>query len=266
MKADRVPRADVGEEERAGPSPNAAGPVVRRSVLIAPPLRWPLALVAGACLLVLVALSVRYAGHTEPSALDLAARRWLRAHIADQHIGALHEIGELGNHRPALAATALICGIGYLSGRWKQLLLPAIGPPAAIVLSQLLKPLIGRTINDYWALPSGHTTALVALLTTAGVIWFHRTSITVTVLSGLAFFGLGCVTTAMATSMTSLNLHYATDIVAGGCLGFAVVVAVALALDHLDGNRWRVPLRFARRTTSRNSTPTCTAKHRGATK
>ncbi|MGW1679720.1 phosphatase PAP2 family protein [Saccharopolyspora sp. NPDC002376] len=224
--------AGVRQEERGRSSPNAAGPM-----LIAQPLRWPMALVAGACLLVLLALSVRYAGHAVPSALDLAVERWLRAHIADQHIRTLHDIGEFGNPRPALAASALVCGVGYLSGRWTHLLLPAIGPAAAIILSQVLKPPIGRTINDYWALPSGHTTTVVALLTAVGVIGFHRARTVLTILSGLVFVGFGCVATAMVASMILLNLHYATDIVAGGCLGFAVVVLVALALDHFDATR-----------------------------
>ncbi|MER7015122.1 phosphatase PAP2 family protein [Saccharopolyspora sp. NPDC000359] len=210
------------------------GAQVRRPLLIAGPLRRPLAFVAGACLLVLLALSFRYAGGTAPSGFDLAVEQWLRARVGDGHLGLLHEIGELGNQRPALVAIALACGLGYLSGRWAPLLLPAIGPPAAIILSQLLKPLVGRTINDYWALPSGHTTTVVALLTAVAVIWSHRTSRTIRVLSGLMCAGLGCVAVAMVTSMVLLGLHHASDIVAGGCLGFAVVVAVALALDHLD--------------------------------
>ncbi|MEU6265395.1 hypothetical protein [Saccharopolyspora shandongensis] len=200
--------------------------------------RRPAGLAAIACALVVLVLGARHGGQAGPGGLDLAVEHWLRTHIADQQLRVLHGIAELGDRSPTMAATALVTSIGYLSGRWTHVLLAALAPATAIVLSQLLKPLIGRTINDYWALPSGHTTGLVALLGVVGVFLLHRTNIYLSVLRGLAFAGLGFVATVMVVVLIRMHLHYTTDVVAGACLAFSAVIGIALLLDRLD-ERWR---------------------------
>lgn len=191
-----------------------------------------MAVAAAVCAGSVAVLAVVYANSSTPGQLDVPVAQWLRAHLAASP-GTWHYLSALGGPRPVLVALSIVVAVGYLGGGWPVTLLAVAGPAAAMVGAQLLKPLVGRTLGDYWALPSGHTTAIASLLTVAVVLcsWPGRRAFRV--LAALMTAGLALALPAMVTALVRQGLHYVTDVIAGACMGFAVVVAVALILDRL---------------------------------
>ncbi|WP_192909614.1 phosphatase PAP2 family protein [Gandjariella thermophila] len=143
----------------------------------------------------------------------------------------------MGSLLPVLVAVTVVAAVGYAVGRWRMVLLAVLGPAAAIAVTESLKPLFGRTINDYWSFPSGHTTAVVSLLTVLALIWLRRPGRGVAVVVGSVFLVQAVLAAGMAIALIRLHLHYATDIAGGGCTGFAVVVVVAFVTERLGGRR-----------------------------
>ncbi|GAA4842910.1 hypothetical protein GCM10025787_25310 [Saccharopolyspora rosea] len=183
-------------------------------------------------MLVTAFLGVWYADRDDPGRLDRAVLGRLVEWFPG-HLGVLDVLAAFGSAGPALATTAVVAGVGYLDRRWTSVLLPAIAAPAAVSVTELLKPVIGRTINAYWALPSGHTTAIVSLLVAALLVARRnrrRARFVGMLVVVLLAFGL----VGMVLGLVRLGLHYATDIVAGGCVGTAAVLLVARGLDALD--------------------------------
>lgn len=203
----------------------------RPSVLVPVRLRIPAWWFIGVCALVLVIFAVHYHDMSVPGWIDVRVENWLRARLSDS-IGLLHYATYLGNWPPVLMMMFLVACFGYLAGRWKMVLLAVLGPVAAIVLTESVKPLIGRTINSYFALPSGHATAVVSLLTVACVLSLNprRREIAVVGVLMMLAFTLGFV--AMAAGLVRDHLHYATDIIAGSCVGVSVVLFLALVVDR----------------------------------
>ena len=202
--------------------------------LIPPSLRWLVLGVAGGCALVVVILGLAYGRTSTPSAFDSAVQAWLQEQVPDNHVLMWFAAG-LAGPRVLLAAVAIVASAAYLCRRWSLLLLAVLGPGAAMLVTQLLKPLIGRTISGAWAMPSGHTTALVALLTVAALTWINRRGALSTITDALVLCGLVVALTAMLVALVRQQWHYATDIIAGGCVAFAAVACVAVALDCLSG-------------------------------
>jgi membrane-associated phospholipid phosphatase len=209
---------------------------LRRLTLLPPKLNRPAWMAVTVCLLIPVVLGARYAGRSRAGRLDTGIERWLREHVPDQ-AAALHDLAALGNLGPVLVMMAVVATAGYLIGRWRMALLAVLGPTVAIAATETLKPLIGRKINDYWAFPSGHATAVFSLFAVAVLIWRNRPRSGVAFVGGIGLAVLGVGAIGMGVALVRQHLHYATDIVAGSCTGLAAVVLVAFALDHLYRNR-----------------------------
>lgn len=132
---------------------------------------------------------------------------------------------------PAGAALVLVTlVVTFLRrGNRRAALLAVAGPAAAVAVTTLMKPLVGRTINDgFLAFPSGHTaTATAFTLVTMLVVTDRLWLIAVTTVAAAA---------AMATAQVALNAHYPTDTIGGFCSALAVVPAVAWTIDRI---RWR---------------------------
>jgi undecaprenyl-diphosphatase len=113
-------------------------------------------------------------------------------------------------------------------GNRRAAVLVVVGTGAAVAVTSLMKPLVGRTINDgFLSFPSGHTAtatsfALVAML---ALVSRGRTPLLllVTVLAAAA----------MAWAQVLLNAHYPTDTLGGFCAALVVVPAVAWATDRV---------------------------------
>ncbi|GAA4847318.1 hypothetical protein GCM10025787_32070 [Saccharopolyspora rosea] len=189
------------------------------------------------CALLVVALAVPHVGQARPGWFD----GLVGAQLAEWFPGDLRPLdalASLGSTGPVLAETAIVASIGYLNRRWTALLLPAVGTPLAVSTTELLKPVVGRTINGHWAMPSGHTTAVVSLLV-AALLVSRRSRPGVGPLAAVLIAALALGAVGMALGLVRLGFHYATDVAAGACVATAVVLLTARALDVLD---WSIRL------------------------
>ncbi len=203
--------------------------------MLPPPLRPWLGLIAVLAALVVVALGVLYAGHSEPGAVD----RWIVPPTADsvrppwrQVALALDFLGE-----PAGSAMLIVAGVvGCLLMRHpRAAVLVAVGAGTTVGTTTLLKHLVGRTIHGPGNLsyPSGHTAFATALALMAALFATDRLGLGRTAGTSLVF-AAGLVAGAiMGWAQVGLGAHYPTDVLGGWCTALAVVPATAWLVDRM---------------------------------
>jgi membrane-associated phospholipid phosphatase len=132
---------------------------------------------------------------------------------------------------------ALVVMVAVARRRPRVAVLAVTGPLLAIGLNGvLLKPLVGRTINNgNLAYPSGHTTGLVSVLTV--LVLATLTSRVPKSLISLVIVVALLLTTTAATALVGMKYHYVTDTVGGACLAVATVLGVALVVDWATAKR-----------------------------
>ncbi len=183
-----------------------------------------------------VALGVLFAGDDGPGAVDERIRPAAGGAGAPGHDVAL-AVDFWGEPAGAAAlVAALVTGL-LLLRRTRAAVLTVAGAGAAVAATTLLKPVVGRTINDgYLSYPSGHTAfvtalALVAALAAVGRCGPDGAAGTLLVLAAALVAGA-----AMGWAQVALGAHYATDAVGGWCTALAVVPAAAWLTDRIaDG-------------------------------
>lgn len=199
----------------------------------------PIAVIAAACLLVVVVLGVWFGDQRVGTAFDqdvywavykqfVGERALLRAMLMPTEpvlllivIGLIAMLA-VARHRPRLAVLAVT------------------GPLLAVsVTSGVLKPMFGRTINNgSLAFPSGHTAGMVSVLTVVvlavvgGARPPWRASLTV-----FAIVGALVISVVGATGLIGMKYHYVTDTVGGACMAIATVLGLAFAIDWVANKR-----------------------------
>ncbi len=197
-------------------------------------MRGWLGLVAAFAALVVVALGVLYAGHSEAGAVD----RWVVQPTADSVRSPWRKVA-LGTDflgEPVGAAVLVVVAVtGCLLVRWpRAAVLVVVGVGMAVGTTTLLKPLVGRTIHgdDNLSYPSGHTAfltafALMVALLVAGRLGLGRAAGTLLVLAAGLVAGA-----AMGWAQVALGAHYPTDVLGGWCTALAVAPATAWLVDR----------------------------------
>jgi hypothetical protein len=196
---------------------------------------------SAACAVVVLTLAFRYHGGHRPGGFDERVYRSLTTlrlargpltHVVDAvplTFGAV--VGVLA---VVLAARR----------RWRAAALTVLGPGLALLVTEVGKRVVGRSLDGMLALPSGHTTGVASVVATIAVLWIRRARH----VGRAAVLGLAAVTLAAAAiglAMVTLHFHYATDVIAGYCVGIAVPLAVAMSIDrvpqggHLSGEQLR---------------------------
>jgi undecaprenyl-diphosphatase len=187
----------------------------------------PLAVVSVLAAIALTVLAFVFAGESVGAAVDIGLRADLR-HLDSPWPQIALVIDWTGEPVGAALVLATLVIVFLRMGNRRAAVLAVAGTAAAVAVTSLMKPLVGRTINDgFLSFPSGHTAtatsfALVAMLVLVGR---GRTTLLllVTVLAAAA----------MAWAQVLLNAHYPTDTVGGFCAALAVVPLVAWAIDRV---------------------------------
>lgn len=202
--------------------------------VLPPSLRPWLGLIAALAALVVVALGVLYADHSDPGVVD----RWIIQPTADslrppwRYVAlAMDFLGE-----PVGAATLVVAAVTgcLLLRRPRAAVLVVAGVGMAVGTATLLKSLVGRTIHDgNLSYPSGHTAFLTALalvmaLQATGRLGLGRTAGTSLVLAAALVAGA-----AMGWAQVALGAHYPTDVLGGWCTALAVIPATAWLVDRM---------------------------------
>ncbi|QDQ16048.1 phosphatase PAP2 family protein [Streptomyces spectabilis] len=202
-------------------------------------LRVWLGLVAVLAALVVVVIGVMYSGHSKPGRVDA----WIVSPTADsvrppwRNVALATDFwGEPAG--AALLVVAAVTGCLFLR-RPRAAVLVVVGTGAAVVVTTLVKSLVGRTIHgaDNLSYPSGHTAfatalALAAALLVTGLLGLDRTAGTALVLGSALVAGA-----VMGWAQVALSAHYPTDVLGGWCTALVVVPATAWLVDRIADRR-----------------------------
>jgi undecaprenyl-diphosphatase len=190
----------------------------------------PLGVTSVLAAIALMVMSFGYAGESAGAAVDAGIRGDLRQLGAPWRQLAL-VVDWTAEPVGAVVVLAALLIVTLRAGNRRGALLAVAAPAAVVVVTTVMKPLVGRTINDgFLAFPSGHTgyvtaCALVAMLVVARAGMVVLAVVTV------------AVAAAMAWAQVLLNAHYPTDTLGGFCAALAVVPAVAWTIDRLADAR-----------------------------
>ncbi|GLZ38975.1 phosphatidic acid phosphatase [Actinokineospora sp. NBRC 105648] len=201
--------------------------------LLPPELTRPATAVAVLCFAATAALGVAVAGGTAEGPWDAAAFDAL-----DRLYGALPGVVEpvslTTNPVVMIGLLVVIAAVALVRGRPEVALLAAVGPAlAAGVNTWLLKPLFGRTHDDYLAYPSGHTTTFVSIMAVLTLVISANAPPGRRVIRTVTTAGVSFVLFAVAASaIVELRYHYLSDTL--GALSWAVgaVITVAAVIDR----------------------------------
>ncbi|HET6855818.1 MAG TPA: phosphatase PAP2 family protein [Streptomyces sp.] len=209
--------------------------------LLPPPLRVWLGLVAVLALVMVVALGVLYAGHSEAGRVD----RWVIDPTADSVRPPWRSVALVTDFlaEPVGAAALVVAAVTgcLLLGRPRAAVLVVVGVVATVGTATLLKSLVGRTIHGEGNLsyPSGHTAFVTALAVMAALLATGRLGLGRAAGTSLVLAAALVAGAAMGWAQVALGAHYPTDVLGGWCTALAVVPATAWlvdrAADRLDG-------------------------------
>lgn len=198
-------------------------------------LRSPTWILAGVGVVVVVVLSLRYAGASEATGLDARLIPALFGPPEPLHQLAL-VIDFCGEPVGAALVVALLVAVTLRLGQARTAAALVAAAVVSVGITIGLKTVVGRTIHgDNLAFPSGHT----AFLATVGVVL----ALAVAGRSRLgAAAGTALVVTAalvagavMGWAEVALGAHYPTDVLGGFGVAIAVAPLAAWAVDRVLG-------------------------------
>ena len=173
----------------------------------------------------------------ESGSFDGAVQRWMIGHRTPSLFRVFTWVTNAGGTPPLLVVTAGIClWLWRVHGRHAAS--GAIAAPVvAVALFNGIKLFFGRVrpagalhfgIHSY-AFPSGHATVSIAAAVTVGyVLWRERF-----IRGAWAAFVAISVPLLVGFSRTYLDVHWATDVLGGWCVGLFVSGIAAVIYEHL---------------------------------
>jgi len=202
--------------------------------------RWAL-LAAVLAALLLILLAVRYAGVAGAGPLESRWDVWLLG-AAGTRRGALRGVVRLGDAPFMIAATCALAAASVALRRHRLAIVALVGPGLTLLTTTVLQPVIGRTVNGGYALPSGHTAGITAVLTVGSLLVIglpggRRGGILAAVTVALGTLAGGAT---MGVALIANGLHVLTDTIAGFCAAVAIVLGTALSVDALGRHTGRV--------------------------
>ena len=115
-------------------------------------------------------LGLHYAGQSRAGRIDTAIDSRLQHHL-DHHLRFLHRLVALADPLSVTAICLVLVALFLFSGRRRAAALVVLGPAIAAGFTEfVLKPLIGRRLDDALSFPSGHTTGAVSVAVVVVVV------------------------------------------------------------------------------------------------
>ncbi|HET6710490.1 MAG TPA: phosphatase PAP2 family protein [Amycolatopsis sp.] len=194
-------------------------------------LRAPLAMTAALATAVLVALGILHFRDSGLTGIDAALLPSIHGVVPPwRYVALAVDFG--GEPVGAVILVALLSGVCWLVRRVRTAVLTVVGAVVTVVVTTVLKPLVGRTIHgEFLSYPSGHTAFATALALVIALLLAERWGLgrvaAVALVWGLALVA-GVV---MGWAEVALGAHYPTDAVGGFCAALAAVPATAWVVD-----------------------------------
>ena len=181
--------------------------------------------------LVLALLVLRYAGDPGPGWIDSWAARDAQALAGNR--GVLLPLVELGGPPFVVLSACVIAIVGAATGRFLLIPVALLGPLLTGLATTTLQPVVGRTMDGVFALPSGHTAgatsvAIASALLVVSLSGRHKRPVSVLCAVLVVLFAA-----AVACALVVNDLHYVSDTVAGFCTAVVVVLGTALVVDAI---------------------------------
>ncbi|WP_232667169.1 phosphatase PAP2 family protein [Pseudonocardia sp. TRM90224] len=199
------------------------------------PARRPTAVAVSLAGAALGVLAVRYAGVEGPSWFDVSVEGPIRDTAAPVR-SQLRTFVRLGSPPQVVLMTILLGAVGFVARRPRLALVVLAGPPVTGLVTTTLQPLIGRTLEGGFALPSGHAGGATSVAIAAALVVVNLVPKRArTVVAAIAAVGVLAVWSAITVALVANGLHYASDTVASLCAAVVVVLGIPLAVDHLAG-------------------------------
>ena len=175
----------------------------------------------------------------ESGTFDGAVRDWTVAHQTPLGIKAFTAITLAGGTVPAVLLAAIVAAWLWVARGRHVGAAVVSATTVSIGAFALIKEIFGRVRpigaaaflhRTTYSFPSGHSTGSAAVLGSIGyVVWRER------LVSGRVAFWIACpIILLVGVSRVYLDLHWATDVLGGWCLGLGVAAASAGLYE-----RWR---------------------------
>lgn len=207
--------------------------------LLSPAIRPWAAWVLAACAVIAPLLGVVFAHQTRADPFDRVVDAPIITAFRDHRVTA-YWLVHLGSELPAALLCAAIVIACLVTGRLGGALLAALALAGSEgITEKLLKPLFHRTYLGSVSYPSGHTTAIFALVTTVAVVLLAPPRpARARALQYLVLAAACVLAVAVPIGLMGLRWHYFTDTVGGAAVGLGTVVALAFILDAPVVRRW----------------------------
>ncbi len=198
--------------------------------------RWALALTAASAAVVL-ALSVQIHHSGAPLWLDIQGRRVANGHLFGIPLlswRAARIIVSLGDTTTYLILVTLVVLAALVLRDRISALVAVAACPLAMLLTEIIgKPLVGRREGDSYGFPSGHSTAIAAVVAVAVLLAYRRGR-----RWGLvAVAPAAVVVPAMGLALVRVHLHMFSDTVGGALVGGGTVLGLAWLASVLIATR-----------------------------
>ncbi|WP_424185270.1 phosphatase PAP2 family protein [Actinokineospora sp. G85] len=200
------------------------------------------AAVVAACYAVVLGLGLAVAGSTSAGPVDLALSRAtgrLFAHLP----GALTPLSYATRSVSIVVIVVVLVALALRAGRPRVAVLAVAGPVVTAALNTwALKPLFGRTHNDYLAYPSGHTGTMAAVLAVVVVVIVGNAPPGRRALAALGGGTAAAVLIVVAAgAIVGLDYHYPSDTVGAVFWATGTVVVLAWVVDRVPARAGKMP-------------------------